>query len=201
MLFRAEAALPVAMVVMSLNRILTSLAAILMLAMSLGGQAMADTKCEAASFIRSAAQAYDRAASSGSASAFASAAARYSDLRSLSLFALGRYRKDLPKSREAEYLKLTRQFIGQTLKNHGSGLRGASLEILECKSSGGNTVVTARTSGGTKVVFRLARAGGGYTVRDLNMRGVWLIQQMRSTFVSTINRTGSIDGLFDYLRS
>ena len=32
------------------------------------------------------------------------------------------------------------------------------------------------------------------------MQGVWLAQQMRSTFVGTISRTGSIDGLFDYLK-
>jgi len=183
------------------HRFLSVLAALLILAFAMGEKAIAEQKCEAAGFVRSAGQAYDRAASSGSAAAFASAAARFSDLRALSLSALGRYRKDLPKSREAEYLKLTRQFVGQTLKNHGSGFRGSSLEVTDCKNSGGNVVVTARTSGGTKVIFRLARAGGGYTVKDLNMRGVWLIQQMRSTFVGTINRSGSIEGLFDYLRS
>lgn len=172
-----------------------------MLAFTTGGSALADAKCEAAGFVRSAGQAYDRAASSGSAAAFASAAARYSDLRSLSLFALGRYRKDLPKAKEAEYLRLARQFIGETLRDHGSGFRGATLQIIDCKSSGGNVVVSARTSGGTKVVFRLARAGGGYTVKDINLQGIWLAQQMRSTFVGTISRTGSIDGLLKYLRS
>ena len=172
-----------------------------MLALLTESPVRAEAKCDAAGFVRSAGQAYDRAASSGSATAFASAAARFSDLRSISFFALGKSRKDLPKSREAEYLRLTRQFIGETLKSHGSGFRGASLQIVECKSSGGNTVVTARTSGGTKVIFRLARAGGGYTVKDINMRGVWLAQQMRSTFVGTINRAGSIDALFDYLGS
>ena len=159
------------------------------------------SKCDAAGFVHSAGEAYDRAASSGSAAAFANAAARYSDIRSLSLFALGRYRKDLPKSREAEYLKLARQFIGETLRDHGSGFRGASLQITDCKTSGGNVVVSARTSGGTKVIFRLARAGGSYTVKDINMQGIWLAQQMRSTFVGTISRTGSIDGLFSYLKS
>lgn len=180
---------------------LAAVAAVLTLILLTGGPALADAKCEAAAFVKSAGQAYDRAASSGSAAAFASAAARYSNLRALSLFALGRHRKELPKSREAEYLRLTRQFIGETLKKHGSGFRGASLVITDCKESGGNLVVTARTSGGTKVVFRLGRAGGGYTVRDVNMKGVWLVQQMRSTFVGTINRTGSIDGLFKYLKS
>jgi ABC-type transporter MlaC component len=185
---------------LSVRPLLSLLSALLMLVFTMGEAAMAE-KCEAAGFVKSAGQAYDRAASSGSASAFASAAARFSDLRSLSLFALGRYRKDLPKAREAEYLKLTREFIGETLKTHGSGFAGASLVITECKQSGGNLVVSARTSGGTKVIFRLARAGGGFTVRDVNMKGVWLVQQMRSTFVGTINRTGSIDGLFRYLKS
>lgn len=185
---------------LSRPRRVLSLLILLMLAF-LPGTALAEVKCEAAGFVKSAGQAYDRAASSGSASAFASAAARYSDLRTLSFFALGKHRKELPKSREAEYLRLARQFIGETLMKHGSGFRGASLQITECKSSGGNVVVSARTSGGTKVIFRLARAGGGYTVKDINMKGIWLAQQMRSTFVGTINRTGSIDGLFDYLGS
>jgi ABC-type transporter MlaC component len=187
--------------VISVRHILSALAAVLLLVSVMGSGAVAETKCDAEGFVRSAGQAYDRAASSGSAAAFATAAARFSDLRSLSLFALGRYRKDLPKAREAEYLRLARQFIGETLKDHGSGFRGASLQIVDCKSSGGNTVVSARTSGGTKVVFRLGRAGGGYTVKDINMQGIWLAQQMRSTFVGTISRTGSIDGLFSYLKS
>ena len=151
--------------------------------------------------MRSAAQAYDRAAASGSTAAFASAASRFSDLRSISLFALGQYRKDLPKSREAEYLSLTRKFIGDTLKRHGSGLRGGKLEILDCTSSDGGLVVTTRSASGKKIVFRLGRAGGGYTLKDVNMQGVWLAQQMRSKFVGTIRRTGSIDGLFAWLAS
>lgn len=186
--------------VKSLHRILVALSAFLMLALASGTGALADGKCEAEGFVRSAGAAYDRAASSGSSAAFASAAARFSDLRSISLFALGRYRKDLPKAKEAEYLRLARQFIGETLKEHGSGFNGSSLQITDCKTSSGNVVVSARTSGGTKVVFRLARAGGSYTVKDINMKGVWLAQQMRSTFVGTISRTGSIDGLLNYLR-
>lgn len=187
--------------VTSVRSLIAALTVLLTLTLVTGEAAFAEKKCEAAGFVHSAGEAYDRAASSGSATAFANAAARYSDLRAISMFALGRYRKDLPKSREAEYLRLTRQFIGETLRDHGSGFRGSTLQITDCKKSGGNVVVTARTSGGTKVIFRLARRGGGYTVQDLNMQGVWLAQQMRSTFVGTISRTGSIEGLFKYLGS
>lgn len=154
--------------------------------------------CPAEDFVRNAGQAYDRAAASGSPAAFASAADRFSDLRSIGFFALGQYRKDLPKSREAEYLSLTRKFIGDTLKRHGSGLRGGRLEILDCKPADGGFVITTRSATGKRIVFRVGKAGGGYTVRDVNMQGIWLAQQMRSKFTGTISRKG-IDGLFVYL--
>lgn len=181
-----------------MRRFLAAFFAIAFSTLGLGSAALAGS-CPAEGFVKSAGQAYDRAASSGSAAAFASAADRFSDIRALSLFALGQYRKDLPKSREAEYLNLTRQFIGNTLKKHGSGLRGGDLEVLDCDAQGGGLVVTTRSAAGKKIVFRLAKAGGGYTVRDVNMQGVWLAQQMRSKFVNTVSRSG-IDGLLAYLR-
>lgn len=166
-----------------------------------GPQAMANPSCAATSYVKSVGEAYDRAAQAGSASAFANAAARYSDLRSLSLFALGRYRKELPKSREAEYLALTRKFIGAFMAENGKGFRASDLEVVNCKQSGSNILVDARLSTGGKVKFRLSKRGSGYRVQDVNMRGIWLAQQLRSTFVGTISRTGSIDGLFKYLNS
>ena len=185
--------------VIPLRNLLAAFAAIVMLTFATAQGAWADRSCEAASFVHRAGDAYDRAASSGSAAAFATPAALFPDLLPTTLFAPGPNKKALPKTRKAKYIRLTRQFIGDMLKDYGSGFRGGDLEITECTSSGGNVVVTARTTGGTKVIFRLARAGGSYTVKDLNMKGVWLAQQMRSTFVGTITRTGSIDGLFKSL--
>lgn len=183
----------------SVRRVLAALVAIALSSFALPGAASASS-CPAESFVRRAGQAYDRAAVAGSASAFANAADQFSDLRAISFFALGKYRKDLPKSRESEYLRLTRQFIGDTLQRHGSGLTGGNLTILECTSSSGGLVVTTRSASGKKIVFRVAKAGGGFTVKDVNMQGIWLAQQMRSRFTGTISRKG-IDGLFDYLRS
>lgn len=182
---------------MPLRHVLSALFAIILISLVPAHQAQA-AGCPAEGFVKSAGNAYDRAAASGSPSAFASAADRFSDLRSLSFFALGQYRKELPKSREAEYLSLTRKFIGQTLQKHGSGLRGGDLTVLDCAQSGGGLVVTTRSASGKKIVFRLAKAGGGYTVKDVNMSGVWLAQQMRSKFTGTISR-GGMDGLFAYL--
>ena len=175
-----------------------ALAWILMLAVPL---AVANPACEATGYVKKVGEAYDQASRSGSASVFAATAARYTDLRSLSLFALGRYRKDLPKSREAEYLALTRKFIGEFMVENGKGFRASDLQVIGCIPSGGTILVDARLSSGGKVLFRLTKAGGSYRVRDVNMRGIWLAQQLRSAFVGTISRTGSIDGLFKYLKS
>lgn len=164
--------------------------------------AAAAPKCDAAAYVKSAGEAYDRAAGSRSPSVFANAASRYTDLRALSLFALGRYRKELPPAREAEYYALTRKFIGEFMLEYGRGFRASSLEIVDCKSSGGTLVVSARLSTGGKVIFRVAKAGGRYQIRDMNLKGIWLAQQMRSTFVGTISRDGGgIDALFKYLKS
>ncbi len=168
---------------------------------SFATSAAAAPKCEAAAYVQSAGQAFDRAASAGSASAFTSAASRYADLRSLSLFALGRYRSELPKSREQEYVALTRNFIGGFMLRYGKGFRASTLKIVDCKRSGKQQVVTAQLSTGGKVIFRVSGSGGRYSISDVNMSGVWLAQQMRSTFVGTIRRSGSIDGLFSYLKS
>ena len=183
--------------VIPVRRFLAVLIAIVFSGYATLAAAHADS-CPAEGFVKSAGQAYDRAAASGSASAFANAADRFSDLRSLAMFALGQYRKDLPKSREGEYLSLTRKFIGDTLKEHGSGLRGGNLEVLDCSSSGNGLEVTTRSAAGKKIVFRLSKSGGGYTVKDVNMQGIWLAQQMRSKFTGTVSRKG-IDGLFAYL--
>lgn len=188
---------------MSLRHILGALTGLLALvAVSTGHAtpAFAAAKCEAASFVLSVGDAYDRAARSGSPQTFVNAAARFSNIRELSYFALGRYRKDLPKAREAEYLALTRKFVGEFMLKYGKGFRASSLTITDCVASGGMIMVTAKLSTGGKVMFRITKPGG-YQIKDINMKGIWLAQQMRSTFVGTITRTGSIDGLLDYLKS
>jgi len=163
--------------------------------------AHAASRCGPENFIISAGQAYDRAARIGTANAFSAAASRYSDMRAIAMFSLGRYRKLLPEAREAEYIALTGKFMGQFMLRHGSDFRVGRLSIISCSGPPSNIRVDARTSSGDKVSFRVYRARSGYLIRDLRVSSIWLVQQMRSTFVGTISRTnGDIDELFKYLR-
>jgi ABC-type transporter MlaC component len=164
--------------------------------------AAAAAKCDAGPFVISVGKTYDQAARSGSAAAFANGVARYSDMRSIAFFALGRYRSKLPKAREAEYVALTKSFMGQFMLDHGQSLRVGTLQIVECSGSGANINVKARTAGGDTVLFRISKTGSGFTVRDVRANSIWLVQQMRSAFVGTISRNdGDIDALFKYLKS
>jgi ABC-type transporter MlaC component len=158
--------------------------------------------CPASSMIISAGRTYDAAARAGSASAFSAGVSRYSDMHSVAMFALGRYRKLLPASREKEYVSLTRGFMGRFMLEHGKDLRVGTLEIVSCKGPPSNTTVSARTSSGDNIVFKVYRSRSGWLIRDMKVSGIWLVQQMRSAFVGTISRSkGNIDELFKFIRA
>jgi ABC-type transporter MlaC component len=164
-------------------------------------QAEAASNCPAESFVMSAGRAYDQAARARSPSAFASAASRFIDMDAAALYALGRYRNLLPKSRQAEYFRLTRNFMGGFMLKYGKDFRAANMRIVSCTGGSSNMTINAILGNGDKVAFRVYRSGGGYQIRDMRISGIWLIQQLRSTFVGTISRAnGDIDELFKFIR-
>ncbi len=185
---------------LKLTALVGSLAIAIILAFAMP-PASAAPKCEAATFVINAGKTYDQAARANSASAFANGVARYSDMRSTALFALGRYRKLLPKAREGEFIALTKKFMGEFMLENGKDFRVGTMTITECSGSGGNIRVTAKTSSGDTVAFRIAKTGSGFTVLDMRANSIWLVQQMRSTFVGTISsHNDDIDALFKYLK-
>ena len=158
--------------------------------------------CDAAAFVASAGKAFDRAAQTGSATALATAIDRFADMNAIAMFSLGRYRNLLPKTREREYVSLTRKFMGSFMLEYGAELRAGKLQVIDCSGPPSATTVNAKLEGGGGIAFKVYRGGGGYRVRDIKVRGIWLVQQMRSNFVGTITRgEGDIDELFEFLRS
>lgn len=158
--------------------------------------------CPAERFIQNAGSAIMAAARRKSSVAFSGVASRYTDLDAIALFALGSSRASLPRARQAEYIALTRAFVGRFMAKHSKRFAGTSITIVSCSGGGGNLTVNARLSGGQKIVFKLGKGRGGYRVRDLNINAIWLAQQLRSTFTSVIRRNnGDVGALFEYLRS
>lgn len=158
--------------------------------------------CEAQAFINNAGNAMMGAARVGSPKAFSGVASRYTDLNSIALFALGPNRAAMNKTQQAEYIVLTRGFIGRFMARHAGKFSGNGLKITGCVGSKNDLTVNTQLSTGKKIIFRLYKTKRGYLVRDVNVSSVWLAQQLRSTFVGVIRRNnGDIAALFKYLRT
>jgi phospholipid transport system substrate-binding protein len=153
--------------------------------------------CDAENFVLSAGRAFTVASHRGSPSAFSSAASSYADMRSIALFALGPHRKKLPPSKEGEFVRMAQGFMGRFMSRYASRFDAAGMHITSCSGN----IVNAQ-AGGRKLIFRVAKRGGGYVLQDVNVSSIWLAGQMRSTFTGVINRNGGdFNALWDYLKS
>lgn len=160
----------------------------------------ASRDCAAAPFVNTAAQALMKAASAGTPDGFSSAVARYSDIRSIALYALGPYRSKLPKARQHEYVMRTKAYIGRFLAENARRFSATGIVISSCKGSAGKLLVDSRLSTGERILWRLATSGNNYRVEDVSVQQVWLAQQLRTNFVHMIRTSGeSVDALIDKL--
>lgn len=158
-------------------------------------------ECTAGPFVTAAGRALLSAAHSRSPARLSAAASRYGDVHALALFALGPYRKGLPPAREGEYVSLTRNFMGQFLSRYADRVSGSNLSVVSCTGGDKSPTVTAKITGGGKVIFRLYKTRRGYLMRDVNIGGVWLGGQMRASFTSILQKNrGEMSALFAYLR-
>jgi ABC-type transporter MlaC component len=159
--------------------------------------ARAQSSCPGEEVVHAAVASLSQAASSGSAQAFSAVFDRHANVSEVAMFALGPYRKAMPSAQRGEYVKLTRAFLGRFLAERAGSLAGARLQVTGCSSDSGYTYLDSRVAG-QRVVWRLK---GGRIV-DVNFGGVWLLPQLRSNFVSVIERgNGDPAALIEYLRS
>ena len=160
----------------------------------------AAASCPAEAYIQSAGQAFMNASRNGSPSAFSSAAARYADLRGLALFALGNYRQNLPKAREAEFVSRAQTFMGSFMAQYGSHFSGNSIKITSCNDSSGGMTIGTKLSTGQTLTWRLRKSGGSYRVQDVSVSSIWLAQTMRNKFTRVIRENnGDVGALISYL--
>lgn len=158
--------------------------------------------CPADGFVQSAAKAYMGAARSGSPQAFSNAAGRFTDLRRVAFFALGQYRRDLPRGREYEYVSLARNFVGRFMSQYAGSFSTSSVDIVSCAPGSGGLVVSAKLGGEKTIAFRLHGGGGSYRVDDMSVSSIWLVQAMKSKFTGVIaSHGGDVTALLDWLRN
>jgi ABC-type transporter MlaC component len=175
----------------SARSILTAIACIAMLAAST--ITASATNCPGAAIVKNAASAFLGAARNGSSSAFASALARHADIGGVALFALGKYRDELPASRRGEYFRNAHRYMSRFLASHARRFNNASAVTIESCSGG---LIATATDSGSRMLWRVS----GGQVQDVRISGVWLALQLRSKFTGIIRRNdGDVTALLNYL--
>ena len=152
--------------------------------------------CEGAQLADSAGAAFLSAAKDGSVPAFANALQSYTDMDSITVFALGRYQNQLAPNRRAELTNLTRRYVSTTLADFAAKFRGTGIKAVECRPG----EVISRFDRGAKGAQRITWRINGGKVVDVNVQNVWLGQLLRDNFATVIrNGGGSIEALFHHL--
>lgn len=148
--------------------------------------------CSGEGVVKSAGASFVTAKQAGTADAFANAVAKHTDITALALAALGPYRKELKPDKQAEYIARTKAYIGRFFLRYSDRFTQGTLVIDSCA---GDLVKT--TSGTNNLVWKVS----GGKIRDVQISGIWLANQMRAKFVSEIRRGGheKIDALFRFL--
>jgi ABC-type transporter MlaC component len=149
--------------------------------------------CPAAGAVMKAGNAFMDAAQSGSAGAFSSALSRHTDVRGAALFALGQYRRDLPRARQREYFSGAQTFMARFLLEYSGPFRSSRDFVIDnCR---GNLVQTS-FEGRSRMLWRVS----GGRISDVQVSGVWLALQLRSKFTGIIRRgNGDIEALLNFL--
>jgi phospholipid transport system substrate-binding protein len=141
------------------------------------------------------------------ASRFRTLLRRYSNVSSVATFSLGKYARELPATRRAEYNRLVEDFTARLFAAYAGSFAGHQVEVLRSNPrTATDVVVDSRivfpdNRSPSPVKWLVSKRGGGYTVYDVNVQGVWLSLYIRSKFVSILKQSnGDFDALFAFLR-
>lgn len=168
------------------------LALVLFIATAGSAPAAKAVDCPAEGLVQDAADAFAKASRRHSANAFASSAARFTDMRALALFALGPYRSQLPAGMEGKYVGLAKIFMGRFMAQNAGRIGDSTLTIVSCSPQ----YVSARM-GSNSISFKLA----GSRITDVTVSGVSIAHAMREKFVGIIsNNGGDVKALIRYLQ-
>lgn len=124
----------------------------------------------------------------------------YVNFEKMTQLAVGRgWRQATPEQRAA----LTREFrtlLVRTYSGAVSQVRDHQVQLRPFKAGAGDTDVIVRTNAvptrgdPIQLDYRLEKTDGGWKIYDVNVLGVWLVENYRNSFASEINQNG-VDGL------
>lgn len=139
--------------------------------------------CPAGGIVLTAGKSFKAAARSGSPAAFQRVLRRHVAMRSLSLFALGKYRRLLPRNAYGRFINASTQYISRKLARYADSFGGADIKVSSCR---GSMIETRLIPGGQRIFWRL----NGRRIRDVQFQGVWLSIALRNHYAKLMRKSG-----------
>jgi len=132
---------------------------------------------------------------SGTAAAYYRMITRHADVASIALYALGPYRTELKRSQQESFFRGVGMFIARYFADQARYYTVAKAEISPAVRADADEIlvhstVTLVSGSSYTVVWRLAEAGKGYRIRDVQVLGFSMRYLQRSIFQSYIARRG-----------
>jgi phospholipid transport system substrate-binding protein len=123
----------------------------------------------------------------------------YVDFRRMTASAVGRYWRQATPEQQKQLQDQFKLLLVRTYSGALAQVRDQTVLIKPMRSSPQDTEVVVRTevrgSGDPiQLDYRLAKADAGWKIYDVNVLGVWLVENYRNSFAQEIG-AGGIDGL------
>ncbi len=112
---------------------------------------------------------------SGSPAAIRRALYRHVDMRRVMTFALGRYIRRLKGPARERYFRQAASYAARQLANLARYVHGNAVKVERCTRG---RVVTRLMPQGERIIWKLRRG----RIVDVNFRGIWVAQLLRSRF-------------------
>lgn len=121
------------------------------------------------------------------------------DFRRMTASAVGRYWRQATPEQQARLQDEFKLLLVRTYSGALAQVQDQTVELKPTRSNPGDKEVVVRTevrgSGDTiQLDYRLEKAASGWKIFDVNVLGVWLVQNYRNSFAQEIGANG-IDGL------
>lgn len=127
----------------------------------------------------------------------------HTNFRRMTASAVGRYWRQATPQQQQRLQDEFKLLLVRTYAGALSQVKGLSVHLLPLRAKPEDTEVIVRTQvrGAGEPIqmdYRLEKVGDGWKIYDVNVLGIWLVENYRSTFAQEISK-GGIDGLINSL--
>ena len=133
----------------------------------------------------------------GSPSAYKQLLLRYAAVQRVALFALGRYRSQLPPGQRGQYVALATDYVAKMLSRYSKNFAGERFVVTSAQEGLVRGRIMLANGQSSPVDWRVINA----RIFDVNIQGKWLAVQLRDQFTRVLESSNDFAVLFRFLQT